>query len=122
MELYKRPFVKANTYNGTYLAPVERHLIPHFGNMALDDIKPVHIQQYINKMSETYAPETVKKDFAVLAFIMQLAVDNGLCKTNPASASIRLPKYTTVHERTNSKKNKGDGNVSFIHEIGRAHV
>lgn len=99
LELYKRPFVKANTYNGTYLDPMKRHLIPHFGNMALDDIKPIHIQQYINKMAETYAPETVKKDFAVLSFIMQLAVDNNLCKTNPASASIRLPKYTTVHEK-----------------------
>lgn len=105
--------MKANTYNGTYLDPVKRHLIPHFGNMALDDIKPIHIQQYINKMAETYAPETVKKDFAVLSFIMQLAVDNGLCKTNPASASIRLPKYTTIHEKRAYSQEEYDSVYAF---------
>lgn len=31
LELYKMPYVKANTYRDTYLAPVKRHLIPHFG-------------------------------------------------------------------------------------------
>ena len=45
---YKKPYVKANTYAGTYLAPVETHLIPYFGEMRIGDIKPVHIQRYIN--------------------------------------------------------------------------
>ena len=30
--------VKANSYSGTYLAPVEKHLIPYFGNMNINDI------------------------------------------------------------------------------------
>ncbi len=34
------------------------HLIPYFGNMNLQDIRPIHIQQYLNEASGKYAPET----------------------------------------------------------------
>lgn len=61
LEMYKKPYVKANTYSGTYLAPVEKHLIPYFGNMNINDIKPIHIQKYINEAAKKYAPETIKK-------------------------------------------------------------
>ena len=94
LELYKKPFVKGNTYSGTYLAPVQQRLIPHFGSMMLGAILPIHVQKYVNDMSQTYAPESVKKDFTILSFIMQQAVENGLCKTNPAGKAIRLPKIT----------------------------
>jgi len=55
LEMYKKPYVKANTYGGTYLAPMKKHLIPHFGNMNINDI-----QQYINKAAKKYAPEAIK--------------------------------------------------------------
>lgn len=92
LEKFKRPYVKGNTYNGTYLQPVQNHLIPHFGNVPLDNILPIHVQEYVNQATKTYKPETVKKDIAVLSFIMQHAVENGLCKSNPVTKSIRLPK------------------------------
>lgn len=92
LELYKKPFVKGNTYSGTYLAPVQQRLIPHFGKMPLDDIQPIHVQRYVNEMAKTYSGESVKKDYTIFAFIMQQAFDNGLCKMNPATKSIRLPK------------------------------
>ena len=38
------------------------------------------------------APETVKKDFTILSFILQHAVENGLCSINPALKSIRIPR------------------------------
>lgn len=44
LETYKRPYVKPNTYAGTYLAPVQQHLIPAFGEMKIGDIKPMHIR------------------------------------------------------------------------------
>lgn len=92
LEKFKKPYVKGNTYNGTYLQPVQNHLIPHFGNVPLDNILPIHVQEYVNQATKTYKPETVKKDIAVLSFIMQHAVENGLCKSNPVTKSIRLPK------------------------------
>ena len=92
MELYKRPYVKANTYSGTYLEPVKRHLIPYFGEMDIDSIRPIHIQEYINKASKKYAPETVKKDCNVLNLIFDTAVDNQLCTKSPMAKSLKRPK------------------------------
>lgn len=92
LELYKKPYVKGSTYNGTYLTPVQKHLIPYFGRMAVDEIKPIQIQEYVNQQAKKYAPETVKKDFTILSFILQHAVENGLCQRNPALHSIRIPR------------------------------
>ena len=96
---YKKPYVKANTYTGTYLAPLEIHLIPYFGEMRIGDIKPVHIQRYINEASTKYAPETVKKDFNCLKLIFDTAVDNQLCAKSPMTRSIKLPRYETVKDK-----------------------
>lgn len=119
LERHKKPFVKGNTYAQTYLHPVEARLIPYFGDAVMGDILPVHVQEYVNRMAKEYKPETIKKDIAVLSFIMQNAVDNGLCKTNPVAKSVRLPKveraekvaytktqYKTVYEFA---KNYPDG-------------
>ena len=92
LELYKKPYVKGSTYNGTYLTPVQKHLIPYFGRMAVDEIKPIQIQEYVNQKAQKYAPETVKKDFTILSFILQHAVENGFCPVNPALKSIRIPR------------------------------
>ena len=92
LELYKKPYVKGSTYNGTYLTPVQKHLIPCFGKMAVDEIKPIQIQEYVNQQARKYAPETVKKDFTILSFILQHAVENGLCSINPALKSIRISR------------------------------
>ncbi len=92
LEKFKKPYVKGNTYNGTYLQPVQNHLIPYFGEVPLDSILPIRVQEYVNQAIKTYKPETIKKDIAVLSFVMQHAVENGLCKSNPVTKSIRLPK------------------------------
>ena len=96
LELYKKPYVKANTYSGTYLYPVKLHLIPYFGNMNLDDIRPIHIQQYINEASKKYAPETIKKDCNALKLIFDTAVDNQLCSKSPLTKSVKRPKSETT--------------------------
>lgn len=93
LTMYKKPYVKANTYYGTYLEPLEKHLIPYFGHMDLDSIRPVHVQNYINRAAEKYAPETLKKDYNILNLIFQTAVDNPLCSKSPMTKSIKLPKY-----------------------------
>lgn len=120
LELYKRPFVKANTYSGTYLSPVKLHLIPYFGKMAVDAILPAKVQQYINEAAKKYSPETVKKDFAVLSFIMQAAVDNGLCKSSPVTKTIRLPKYETVTKKEAFSQQEYDTTFAFAsqHPLG----
>lgn len=100
IETYKKPFVKGNTYAGTYLEPVKNHLIPYFGGMNMDDIKPLHVQKYINEASKQYAPETVKKDYNILKLVFETAVDNQVCSKSPIAKSIKLPKHKTVREKS----------------------
>ena len=95
LAMYKKPYVKANTYHGTYLAPLQQHLIPYFGQMNVADIRPIHIQNYINQAAKKYAPETVKKDYNILNLVFQTAIDNQLCSKSPMVKSIKLPKYET---------------------------
>lgn len=91
LEKYKKPFVKPGTYYSTYLQPVEGHLFPYFGDKPIDKILPIHVQEYINQQSKVYKPETLKKDITALSFIFDYAVDNGLCKGNPAKRA-KLPR------------------------------
>ena len=120
LERYKKPFVKANTYSGTYLSPVKRHLIPYFGKMAVDTILPAMVQQYINEAATQYSPETVKKDIAALSFIMQVSVDEGLRKSSPITKTIRLPTYKTVTEKEAFSPQEYDTAFSFAaqHPLG----
>ena len=92
IESYKKPYVTASSYRGTYLAPVQNHLIPYFGDSDLNSIRPIQVQEYINQAAQKYSPETIKKDFTILSFIFQQAVNNGLCQKNPILSTIRIPK------------------------------
>lgn len=100
LQTYKKPFVKANTYTGTYLAPVENHLIPYFGNMNMNDILPLHIQKYINAAAKKYSPETLKKDMNALKLIFDTGVDNQVCAKSPLTKSIKMPRYETVTKKS----------------------
>ena len=99
LEIYKKPYVKANTYSGTYLIPVQKHLIPYFGNMHLNEITNAHIQSYLNKANKKYSAETVRKDFNCLTLIFNTAVDNQLCPKSPVTKSIKLPKLVANAEK-----------------------
>ena len=114
LELYKKPYVKPNTYTDTCLAPATRHLIPYFGKREIQTIQPAEIQEYINKIGKKYAPETVKKDYNMLSFILQHAKEEGYCKENAASASIiRLPKYHRVIEKHAFSQQEYDTTYEF---------
>lgn len=55
-------------------------------------------------MTPKYKPETIKKDITVLSFIMQNAVDNGLCKINPVAKSVHLPKIERAEKKAYTKE------------------
>ena len=90
LEIYKKPNVKANTYDGTYRQPVENHLVPYFGKANLDDIRPVDVQAYFTEKGKTMSLESLRKHRAVLKAIFDTAIDNDLCLKNPVVKTIRL--------------------------------
>jgi len=90
LEVYKKGMVKDNSYWGTYYNPAVKHLIPYFGEMNLNDIKPMHIQEFFKIKGKKNALETLKKMKACLSAIFDTAIDNDLCRKNPVSRNIKL--------------------------------
>lgn len=58
LEIYKKDYVKDNTFWGTYVNPVRCHLIPEFGNKELSEIKPLDVQSYFRKQIDVLSLET----------------------------------------------------------------
>lgn len=87
---YKKKIVKDNTLEGTYRIPVEKHLIPYFGEHRLSQIKSVHVQRFFKQKGEKYAYEYLKKMHSCLKAIFDTAIENDLCFKNPVTKNIKL--------------------------------
>ncbi len=90
LEIYKKDYVKDNTYWGTYVNPVRCHLIPEFGNRELSEIKPLDVQSYFRKQIDVLSLETQKKIKSALKSIYDTAIENDLCAKNPVTKNIHL--------------------------------
>ena len=117
MEITKAT-LSPTTYRA-YAAVIEQYIIPAMGQLKLRDIKPLHVQKFVQQLQEPIkrnrnerykgheqqpkedqylSPGTVKKYYSVLQSILARACKLGLLPSNPAdSTRIDLPK--------NSQKN-----------------
>lgn len=81
---YKQPTVKANTFEYTYRATVENHLIPYFQHFKLKDISNAMIQQFFNtrqKMSKSQ----LSKMRLCLVQMYDVAIANRIIDYSPVS-------------------------------------
>lgn len=91
LEVYKKPNVTANTYEGTYKLFVEKHLKPYFGQTELSMIRPADIQRFYAE-KKSLSASTLHKMSLCLNGIFETAIDNDLCYKNPA----RMADYTSA--------------------------
>lgn len=87
-----KPNIKTNTYDA-YSHMNTRHIKQYFADkgLKLKDIKPMHLQEYINVKLKEVSPNTVCKHLTLLKTAMQDAVVNDLIKSNPAY-KVKPPK------------------------------
>ena len=101
----KKKTISSTTYV-LYNTAIHRMLIPHFGNMHLDEIKPLHIQEFINFLSspdgridnkgEKLAPATIRRYITIMQSIMTMAWKQEYITTNPADTRrLELAKIVT---------------------------
>ena len=90
---------RIKTFWGTYLEPVELHLIPYFGEMVMAEILPIDIAAYFKEAGRWYALETLKKDRMCLRGIFETAVENGICARNPVTSTLRLASSVPPQEK-----------------------
>lgn len=97
LETYKKPTV-TNGWFKDIQGVLKNHLLPYLGELQLCKMRPVHIQNCINKMSgKSYS--LVHKAVVILRDILERAVENGLVTTNPAK-TITMPKTTKGERRS----------------------
>ena len=83
LRVYKRPDVSAATYQTTYEITVRRHILPHLGDRVMMDLTPVDIKEFYGRVSHLSQSVCDKIKICLLG-ILETAIDNGLCQTNPA--------------------------------------
>jgi len=96
-----------NTFHN-YQKVIENYIVPALGHLKLIDVTPLHIQKFVNALSEQKAnyntkstyllPSTVKAYFIVLQSIFKFACKKGFLDFNPSSLNnIDMPKTPPVH-------------------------
>lgn len=113
---YKKPTVKANTYDGTYRGPVEGHLIPYFGKADMDDIRPVDVQAYFTAKGKVMSLESLRKQYACLKAIFNTAIENDLCIKNPVVKSIKLTSSKPKAEKRSYTLEQYETVLAFLRE------
>lgn len=104
--------LKPNTQD-SYHQIVRNHLLPAFGNQKIKYIRSLHIQQWIDEMSQKYSKSTVKIYRSVLVKFFNWAVLPGeFISSNPVIYTT-LPKESIPKETT---KVFTDDNIKSIFE------
>ncbi|WP_018391809.1 tyrosine-type recombinase/integrase [Bacillus sp. 37MA] len=84
----------------TYLSYLKNHILPTFGHMRLDQVKPIHIVNFLDGLKRTDGDEkaisisTIEYIYRVLRNVFQRAEDWKILKENPV-ASVKRPKDRT---------------------------
>lgn len=79
----KKGTVKPYTYQNTYKVKLDKYILPYFGRADLATIRPIDIQNFLNKYS--YLSEDMLDTLRmILRSIFDSAIDNDLCYKNPA--------------------------------------
>lgn len=82
MKIKENDGLSANGFYTHWFCPIEKHLIPFFGAMNVEDIKYTTIAEYFISKKD-YAQGTLKIHFSALNYILRLAKYDGLITQNP---------------------------------------
>ncbi|MFC1532657.1 tyrosine-type recombinase/integrase [Thermodesulfobacteriota bacterium] len=101
MDTYSAMNHKESTHD-SYRTALDLHLIPYFGEKALDAITRKDVKNFINqKQKEGLKSGTVRNLKAYFSAILSEAVDDELIKYNPASMTGKLIKKKDIAKEVN---------------------
>ena len=106
----KKKAVKDITFEklfGTY----EKHIVPRYGKMPINQIKPMFIQEHLSVLHEK-APRLCETVKGLLSNVLEYAVNNGIIERNPIKAV-----FIAKHERTTGQALTRQEEKEFIKAI-----
>lgn len=89
-----RPPVYANSTWQIYAEYYERYINPVFGDRSVESVTAMHVQKYVNLMSEKYSAETVNKCLNILVDIFDFSVNVLKCIPENPAATIQHCKVS----------------------------
>ena len=78
LEKYK-PNLSITTYN-CYIRICKKYINPMLGNIKLNDLKPIHIQNYVDDLVGILSPQTIKIHINILNLALKRAYKLKLVK------------------------------------------
>ena len=114
-EIYLQNVKKQNVTEKTFLNDYNRYsnyIVPAFKNYALNQIKALHLQQFLNNIITKGHKRTAEALFYILKSIFEYAVNTDLILKNPLKA-VKIP----MHQRTIGKALPLDVEKNFVKAI-----
>ena len=103
---WRRTFKSGKAANTeVFLVSKENVLLRWFGEMAIEDITPSAVQDFLTHRAESYKKATVKADWAMLKEVLDSAVSDGIIPKNPAK-----------DKRVHNPAKAGSGTASLTRE------
>lgn len=84
---YKSKKIRKNSY-ATLVCNMENHVIPAFDGMRMRDIKPIHIQEFLDQIAHM-SNSSQNKNIQILNGIFRTAVDNGIIFKSPVTSDVK---------------------------------
>ncbi len=78
-------FNTRRNYNDRY----ERNIKPLIGNMPIKEVKPLHCQNVLNQMADSYANSVIEHSRLVMWMLFDSALENELIPKNPVTKSVK---------------------------------
>lgn len=88
---YKKGSVRQNTYE-SYRAIASTYIMPRLGNIVLDKLLPLQVQQMVTDITATQSPRTAEYALVVLRMASRRALDEGIIARDPTRGVRRAYK------------------------------
>jgi integrase len=115
---YKRDGGIAPSTCQDYRYHVESHIVPALGKVALKDLDPRKVDEFMRSLNEKgLAARTSHYSFSVLRRALQFAVDWKYIPANPASSRMRAAKRRQVRELSKIRFLTPDESRAFLNAV-----
>ncbi len=108
----------------------KQNIKEYIGHMPLNEVKPIHCQNVLNRMADTYRNSTIKMTSITMYGMFQSAVDNELILKNPMTKYVRCtsgkpskpPRVLSVEEQKlfleTTKESSNYNQYAFLLQTG----
>ena len=108
----------------------KQNIKEYIGHMPLNEVKPIHCQNVLNRMTDTYRNSTIKMTSITMYGMFQSAVDNELILKNPMTKYVRCtsgkpskpPRVLSVEEQKlfleTTKESSNYNQYAFLLQTG----